>query len=108
MALSHLHDLEKKLAAHGWRILAVREGDGFRISQYWDAANWKYPGRTITLEFEDMDDLHVLPVEKAYACAISGSGASLYFYSARATWGQRLHAFVVAMETYADALRRDG
>lgn len=102
MAQWHLDELRNALESRGWQLHAELSGDERRISATWVI----HRGSALMIDFEGLDDLCVLPVERAYACAARNSPHSLFF-SRRGThdaivrrrWLQQLKHFVESLDT---------
>ena len=60
---SHIEDLRRKLSEHNWVISEELEGNELDISGYWVINQLYEPNKSLTLGFEGMDDLKVLPME---------------------------------------------
>ena len=105
MAEWHLRELEDRLARRGWRIARVFPGDDYRISATWEIERG---GLRHLVDFEGLDDMETLPVDRAYACHLrTREGAGLYFgkkpsgaYPNRG-WDDDLNAFVAALDDSA-------
>lgn len=101
MTITHLQDLEKRLAGRGWTVAECTEAD----SEF--SARWKlsrHGGQSLTLNFEGLDDADILPIKRSYACHVDGRpGASLHFSKDnRREWQQNLAAFMLALDAAAD------
>lgn len=101
----HIEDLRNQLHNNDWNILKELEGNDLDISGYWIIKHLHYPNKFITLAFEGMDDLKVLPVESSYACFLSENPSiSLYFSKNNPkAWKKKLDEFVSNMESYIDS-----
>jgi hypothetical protein len=103
MSKPHLRALEEALARRGWRVVAVRPGDGYHISATWEVRR-STSQPSILIDFEGMEPGgdYCLPLEESYACGVRGRGAvALHFgriNRSRAHWEKELAAFVQALE----------
>lgn len=101
MSVRHLKGIEAALAAAGWDIQEKMSGDDHSIAEIWEIVSKKYPGLSIRLSFEGMDDLAVLPVEKSYACRVEGKeNISLYFARSSRRWKTDLTVFIDALDRF--------
>ena len=75
MAQWHLDELRSALESKGWKFHAELPGDERKISATWVL----HRGIELMIDFDGLDDLAVLPIEKAYACTARNSPHSLYF-----------------------------
>ncbi len=94
MAEWHLKNLENGLMRRGWRIVAVHDGDGYRIS-----ASWSIQRSTrhapLYIDFDGLDETGCLPVEQSYGCSIRDrKDSSLYFGKPGKRWRLELSAFL--------------
>ena len=79
MAQWHLDELQEFLERRGWRIVAQQAGDGYRISATW-VIQRSTQLEPLLIDFEGLDDMKTLPLERSYGCHIRGcSLISLYF-----------------------------
>ncbi len=86
MGDTHLNELRRALQDKGWRVLSEREGDGYKISRAWQIQRSTTAAVTELL-FDGLDDLQVLPIERAYACHVAGRrSVSIYFGSMKEFW----------------------
>jgi hypothetical protein len=92
----HIADIENSLYHHDWRI-TKSAGNDLEISEIWVIG--KYHKR-LTLIFEGMGDLEVLPIEESYGCYLQNDpSASLYFSkNNRKEWGKNLLDFIKKLE----------
>ena len=101
MAYGHLDELRVVLERCGWRLIEDRSGDDYRIAVPW-VVERTCRGPNVILDFDGLDDLQVLPLDKAYACHVRGNRAlALYFSrrgvkgsSKRSSWKEELRDFV--------------
>ena len=93
---SHIEDLRKKLNEHYWEV-----SEELDISGYWVINQFYEPNKSLTLGFEGMDDLKVLPMEKSYACFVSEKPSiSLYFSKNNPKiWKKNLEEFVLNLNS---------
>jgi hypothetical protein len=101
MADWHLRDLRNALEQRGWRLLSEEDGDGTRISGTWLLARES----ELRIDFDGIDVLDALPMEKSYACSVRGGGESLYFRrfgadaDAHSRWKLDLARFVASLDS---------
>jgi hypothetical protein len=101
MADWHLEEIRRGLKKAGWRIVAEHPGDEYRLSATWEIARDRGDVK-ILIDFDGLDDMDTLPVEKSYGCAVRGStGLMLYFPKKgmnnsppRHRWTQNLGLFI--------------
>ena len=98
---SHIEDLRKKLNEHHWVISEELEGNELDISGYWVINQLYEPNKSLTLGFEGMDDLKVLPMEKSYACFVSEKPSVLLYFSKNnpKMWKKNLEEFVLNLNS---------
>ena len=98
---NHIEDLRKKLNEHNWEVSEELEGNELDISGYWVINQLYEPNKSLTLGFEGMDDLKVLPMEKSYACFLSEKpSVSLYFSKNNPKmWKKNLEEFVLNLNS---------
>ncbi len=102
MGDKHLQELRSALEGKGWRLLRQDEGDGYRISAVWRIQR-STRMEPIELFFEGLNDLHVLPIQKAYACAVKDQKEISVYFGSMKEFRKALPAFVIAL----DQLERD-
>ena len=102
MADWHLRELEEGLTRRGWRIDTVLPGNDYDIS-----ASWKIVRGDAErlLDFEGLDDLDTLPLERAYGVRVRDREESGLYFGKQSSdarpnrpWEHDLDAFVVALE----------
>jgi hypothetical protein len=98
MANWHLDELENALAHRGWQIVARLPGDDYRVSATWQIERGN-DARSVLIDFDGLDDLKTLPIERSYACRQRGHRNSLYFGRKSAHWTNELARFVIALES---------
>ncbi|GAA4791408.1 hypothetical protein [Lysobacter hankyongensis] len=106
MAQWHLDESINALGSKGWQLHAEIPGDERKTSAAWVI----HRGNALMIDFEGLDDLSILPVEWAHACAARNSPHSLFF-SRRGThdalvrrrWLQQLKRFVESLDTLVSA-----
>lgn len=94
MTAWHLDDLRNQLYGKKWRVIAQLEGNNYEISGVWELAR---PDGSCQLhiEFEGLDDMETLPVDRSYGCSVRESpDCSLYFRKKGELWKQELAEFV--------------
>lgn len=105
MAEWHLKELRDGLENRGWRLINALPGDGRGISAYWQFQRSSNEP-IITIAFEGLGDLSVLPLEKSYGCHVVGRETTGLYFKKRSrddgerhrTWRQELSDFIAAME----------
>jgi len=101
----HLDQLRNALERRGWRIIAEHPGNDYEISASWELARSKNQ-TTIFIDFEGLDDMITLPIEKSYGCHLRGYGSSsLYFRKRgegdskkRQLWQEELNEFIESLK----------
>ena len=104
MADWHLSELRQAIEKAGWRFVAERPGDEYRISATWEFERDSSEANVL-INFDGLDDLKTLPITESYGCHLQGSRhASLYFgrkgntrSNRRVTWRTELETFVAAI-----------
>ena len=92
--LSHLKQLKKDLENHHWKIISEEGGNDYDISAVWIVAR-PDGSNQLHLEFEGLDDLKTLPIEKSYACHVrEASDISVYFGKISKSWPKELSEFI--------------
>ncbi len=105
MADWHLKELREALESKGWQIIAEYAGDEYAISASWEIQR-SSKRLSLLIDFEGLDDMLTLPVERSYGCKVRGSDLlSLYFgrrgekgSNARQNWQQELYQFVSKLD----------
>ncbi len=98
MSIHHLRDLRNLLESHHWVVAAELPGDDYRVSGVWRITR---PDGTnpLHIEFEGLDDMETLPIEKAYACEIAElPEVSLYFGRVGRSWPADVRSFIEQLE----------
>lgn len=94
MTIEHLNLLEALFERNHWIVDRREPGDDHSISEVW---HLKRPDGTgaLTVEFDGLDDLECLPVEKSYGCdVVEIQKSGLYFSKIRNTrWPKDLAEF---------------
>lgn len=101
MADWHLEEIKNALERVGWRFVAEHPGDEYRISATWEFSRG-HTDANLFIDFDGLDDMITLPIEKSYACSVRGTPRlSLYFSKrggsgspARERWRDSLNLFV--------------
>lgn len=101
----HIDSLQTCLLANHWTLLEEQEGNGLDISGRWVIRHASRPDKTLTLGFEGMGDLDVLPMAQSYGCfLVENHGICLYFSkNNRAKWQRDVRQFVVDLTVYVQA-----
>src|SRR5687767_12971734 len=104
MASWHLDELKAALEKRGWRIAELPGDEDRKISGIWELSR-SGDTRTLALDFDGLDDLQTLPMDKSYACQVRGTQISLYFSrrgetgsDARERWKAELASFAKALD----------
>jgi hypothetical protein len=101
MADWHLKELRDALETIGWVIIAEVPGDDYAISATWEIRRSnKQP--SVFIDFEGLDDMATLPIERSYGCHVRGRGScGLYFgrrgegkSARRRSWANELNQVV--------------
>ena len=94
MSNFHLTQLEVALERNHWDIAERRPGDGYRYSAIWIIT--RPDGSTrLSLQFDGLDDMETLPIEKSYACNIAEfPEVNLYFARKGRSWKEGLKQFI--------------
>ena len=101
MSEQHLKSLLNTLEANRWKFIEELPGDGYRISAIWAISRTDGSNR-LELEFEGLDDLITLPIEKSYGCRLKQSAdINLYFAPISNSWGKLLDEFMEKLNSYA-------
>ena len=96
MAEWHLKDLRNALESRGWRIVNELPSRHLYISGTWEIER---DGKRLSIDFNGIDDLNTLPMEKSYGCGVEGKIKG----SERAkTWKNELEKFVRGLDNFAD------
>jgi len=102
MADWHLREIEERLMKRGWRVAAIHDGDGYRISASWEIERGE---SRLFLDFQGLDDLQTLPIERAYAVKVRshpecdlGLGKKPTEARPNRMWEEELAAFVASLE----------
>jgi hypothetical protein len=90
MAEWHLDELENEIQRIGWRIKSRLDGDDYKISASWIIER----GTTRQIDFEGLDEMKCLPIEKAYGCKVNDTEIKLYFYKKGDNWNSQLAGFI--------------
>ena len=91
-------------AQRGWRVVAVRSGDGFGISATWEIQR-STNEPTLLIDFDGLEPMgwFCFPLEKSYGCSVRGhKDGSLYFckkiVARREHWIADMKSFLKALE----------
>lgn len=92
----HLDELRNALYQNNWFILTQQQGNDYDVSAIWQIAHHYVPTQSLTVVFNGLDDLNVLPIEQSYGCQIAENGAlQLYFgKNNMVVWRQDLQNFI--------------
>ena|SRR5258708_18836394 len=101
MGDTHLNEMRKALERKGWNILSEEEGDGYRISRVWRIRR-STRAETTELLFDGMDDLQVLPVERAYGCHAAGRESLSIYFGSMKEFRKALPEFVSRLDSLED------
>jgi hypothetical protein len=94
---THLKELRTALEQKGWRVISQEEGDGYRISGAWCIQRSTRIEPTQVL-FEGSDDMAVLPVERAYACAVKDHKEIGLYFGSMKQFRKALPEFIRALD----------
>ncbi|OED50771.1 hypothetical protein AB838_00855 [Rhodobacteraceae bacterium (ex Bugula neritina AB1)] len=103
MTERHLADLENALTQDHWCVIDRLEGDDYRVSGFWIVARPDGSNR-ITLAFDGLDDMRVLPMEKAYGCTAQGVADGELCFARGASWKAELRDFMNVLKEHADSM----
>jgi hypothetical protein len=94
MTIEHLKILETLFERNYWTVDRRAPGDDFSISEIWHLRRPKGTG-TLTVEFDGLDDMVCIPVEKSYGCnVVEIPKSGLYFSKIRhALWPKKIAEF---------------
>ena len=101
MSEAHLTELRKVLENNHWVIASEQEGNEYDISGVWEISR---PDGTnkIHIEFEGLDDMETLPIEKSYSCRIKEvPKVNLHFSKVGRSWGEELTNFISELNNVA-------
>ena len=93
MSETHLNDLRNEIEKCHWVISSELEGNDYDISGIWVIER---PDKTqkLHLEFEGLDEMGVLPLNKSYGCKIQENPeVAIYFSRKNRTWPEELNEF---------------
>ena len=94
MSIEHLKKLRKALENSHWKVTDEIEGNGYNISAYWKVCR-PSGAPSFLLAFEGLDDLDVLPIEKAYSCFVSNNKElNIYFGGINKSFSSELPSFI--------------
>ena len=98
MATWHLDELRRALERRGWRSIEL-PGDDYRISATWQLSR-AGDDRVVHVDFDGLDDMQTLPIERSYGCSLRETGDGLYFRRRRSheIWLSELRTFVDSLE----------
>ncbi|HET9789244.1 MAG TPA: hypothetical protein VFP47_19065 [Pyrinomonadaceae bacterium] len=103
----HLQEIRDALESRGWRLVAERPGDEYRVSATWEIErSTKKP--SVLIDFAGLDDLIALPLEQSYGCSVRGSDSlGLYFgrkgergSKRRQSWQRNLQQFLDKLDSF--------
>ena len=94
MSQTHLLDLRRALEQYGWTISDELGGNDYDISGSWLVTR-SDESATLHIDFEGLDDLETLPMDKAYACRIrENPKLGAYFARKNRSWPSELAKFI--------------
>lgn len=94
MSISHLDALRKALEDSSWVVETESDGNDHDVSGVWRIAR-PNGEHTKHIEFEGLDDLSTLPLERSYGCRIREQPhISLYFSRIGRSWSDNLAQFI--------------
>lgn len=99
----HLHDIKTALNDNHWKVIDELPGNDYDIAAVWQIA--RPNGLNILhIEFEGLDDMKTLPIERAYAIKIrEAPDIGAYFSRPSRSWITELEQFMSKLEKYAHA-----
>ncbi len=90
----HLTQLEAALERNHWYVAERRPSDGYRYSAIWIITR-PDESTPLSLQFDGLDDMETLPLEKSYACNIAEfPEVNLYFARKGRSWNEGLKQFI--------------
>jgi hypothetical protein len=97
MAQWHLDGLRDALSKKGWHVVAELAGKDYDVSGSWQIQR-STQRPALHIDFQGLDDMQTLPMERAYACRLrEQSEVSLYF-SRQRTWDEGLRTFISELD----------
>ncbi|MBG6209545.1 hypothetical protein IWQ49_004218 [Labrenzia sp. EL_126] len=101
MTVEHLEILETAFARNHWIVDRRMPGDGYFISEVWHLTRVDGTG-ALTVEFDGLNELECLPIEKSYGCDIVEiANSGLYFSKIRASrWPKDLALFEMRIKEF--------
>jgi hypothetical protein len=101
MSSQHLSGIKSALERSQWRVIDELPGNDHFISAVWRIARPDGSG-IFHLEFEGMDDLDTLPIERAYGIRVrEAPEIGAYFARPSRTWPVKLEQFINNLEQWA-------
>jgi hypothetical protein len=94
MSIEHLKQLRNALENQHWKIISEKDGNDYDISRVWVIAR-PDGSNQLHIEFEGLDDLKTLPLEKSYGCRIKeATDVAAYFGKILKSWPRELSEFI--------------
>lgn len=94
MSIEHISLLRSSLEKRKWVIREELPGDDIKVSAVWRISRPNEESE-FNLVFEGLDDLEILPIEKAYACHVEhDENLALYFGKVGKSFPNDLSDFV--------------
>jgi hypothetical protein len=97
MSHQHLSDIRSALERNHWRVIEELPGNDYDVSAAWKIAR-PNGSSACHLEFEGLDDMKTLPIERAYAIRVR-EAPEVIAYLARESrsWPEALAKFIDAL-----------
>ena len=94
MSETHLTDIRNVLEQNRWIVAEEQDGNDYDISGTWMICR-PDGSQKFHLEFEGLDELGVLPINKAYACCVrENKEICAYFAKPSRSWPDELDSFI--------------
>lgn len=95
MSIESLKNLRNALEKNHWRINQELPGDDYHISGYWEISRPNGDSKFV-IEFEGLDDMETLPMNKAYGFRLSEHPNIGAYMGSRKTksWPKELNSFI--------------
>ena len=97
MAQWHLDSLRDALSKKGWNVTGELAGNNYDISGSWQIQrSTKRP--PLHIDFNGLDDMQTLPMERAFACRLREHGNLSLYFSKQRTWKAGLKTFISELD----------
>ena len=97
MAQWHLDGLRDALSKKGWDVVAELAGNDYDVSGSWQIQR-STKQLPLHIDFEGLDDMQTLPMERAYACRLRERSKLSLHFSRQRTWDAGLRTFVSELD----------